>query len=510
VNGNLTYTVTATPGNVGIGKIVQRTVQVPAQAIVPLKPNSETNGQYQMLTFPFEFGSVTPSSILFPNLATGTMPLVDIAYWSPTNGNYLAGNSFTPGDAYWIRNVLNVTPSPINTALYPPVPNQIQPNATPIRKTYGQGWNQIGSPYIYESNFSDIEIFDTQTLQLYTMAQATAPGVNLILPVVYSYDTSNSDPTQWQYVPQENLGFVMEPYQGYWLYVYQPNLQFIYSGVNAPGAAIVSKATKPVGPVTQLGKGAIDNWRLRLAATGASGSDNYNYIGVAPKATDSLDAYKYVKPPVMNNQLTMDIVHTDWKYGSRYMQDLRSTASTPKTWDVVVKSAKPNEKVTVSWPELNSSVPRGYKITAVDTQTNATIDLHSRSSYTVNTGATATYHLQFVATPTQNVGRIQITAFDVAQPTRAVGQTPTSVAINYAVAGDAQTYILIRDGHGRTIRQLETQTRAAGAPNAGTVVWDLHTSAGVAVTSGVYNLELDAVTSAGQRTRQTRTMTLIR
>ena len=265
-----------------------------------------------------------------------------------------------------------------------------------------------------------------------------------------------------------------------------------------------------MGPTSLLGKGATNNWRLQLQATGPSGSDKYNFIGVAPKATDNLDAYKYVKPPVMNNQLSMDIVHSGWKFGTRYAQDLRSTSSTPKTWDVEVKSAKPNEKVTISWPEFNSSVPRSYKVTLVDGQTNTTVDLHGRSSYTVNTGSTATYHVQFVATPNQNLGRILITSFDVAQPMRAVGQAPTSVAVDYALSGEAETRIVIRDGHGRTIRQLQTPTRAAGVPNAGTVVWDLRAATGIVVPSGVYSLELNALTSDGQSTRQTRTLTLIR
>ncbi len=508
-SGTLTFTVTATPGNFGGGKIVQRTIQVPSQPIIPLKKNSETNGQYQMLTFPFQFGSATPSQILFPGLDPN-QAAPDIAYWSPTNGHYASTNSFAPGYAYWVRNRLEVLPSPINTSLYPPLPNQVNPGATAFRVTYSQGWNQIGNPYVYPINFSDVQVFDTTTLQLYTMDQASAAGVNLVLPAVYYYDTSNPDPTQWQYQMLTDLGFTMQPYIGYWLYVQQPNLQFLYTGVNTPGAAVVSKAAQPIGITSQLGKGTSNNWRMRIAASGKSGIDTNNYIGVAPNATDGLDIYKFAKPPTINNQLSMDIVHTNWSAGTRYAQDLRSPSATTKTWDVVIKSAKPNENVTVNWPDLNRMVPRSYRLTLVDPTTNETVDLRSRSAYVVNTGASSTHNLQFVAEPIHNTGQIRITQFDVNQPNRVAGRAATSMAINFAVSGEAQTHVLIRDGHGRTVRQLEPGTRAAGTPNAGTVVWDLRNEQGVTMPSGVYSLELNAITTNGQRARETRQITLTR
>ena len=65
---------------------------------------------------------------------------------------------------------------------------------------------------------------------------------------------------------------------------------------------------------------------MKISAKSATGYDPDNFIGVAPNATDSLDGYKYGKPPIMNKGLSLDIIHKDWEKDGRYAHDLRSPA----------------------------------------------------------------------------------------------------------------------------------------------------------------------------------------
>jgi len=94
-------------------------------------------------------------------------------------------------------------------------------------------------------------------------------------------------------------------------------------------------------------------------------------------------------PPVLANAVQLSIVHTDWKTTS-LMQDLRAPGNTTQTWDMTVTSPKPNDTVTLSWANLAKSVPRNYRLTLVDKDTNTRQNLSSTASYVVNTGTSGT------------------------------------------------------------------------------------------------------------------------
>ena len=241
--------------------------------------------------------------------------------------------------------------------------------------------------------------------------------------------------------------------------------------------------------------------------------DGLTYVGVAPKATDQADSFKYSKPPMLNNSISLDIVHEDWNTANgRYAQDLRAPGPAIKTWDLTLTSPKPNEEVTITWPDIAASVPRNYKLTLVDRDTNDRRDLRGTSSYVVSTGAAATRHFQIVAQPTTRKGMVAITSFDVvSNSSKAVGEVTKSVAIHYALSDSAETRVTIRDGRGRTVRTLNAPTRAASdGSNVGDTVWDIKDQQGVALPSGLYNVELTALGTDGQRSRQVKPFVIAR
>src|SRR5207249_3188689 len=127
----------------------------------------------------------------------------------------------------------------------------------------------------------------------------------------------------------------------------------------------------------------------------------------------------------------------------RYAQDLRAPGPAIKTWNLTLTSPKPNEEVTLSWPDIAASVPRTYKLTLIDTDTNERRDLRGTSSYIVNTGPAATRHMQILAQPTSRNGRIAITSFDVVTTpgTRAANGAATSVNIHYTLSDNAETKV---------------------------------------------------------------------
>ena len=508
--GTLSYTVTAS-SNLGIGKSVQRSIDVPAPNKIQLKGNTVSRGLYQMLSFPLSFGNTAPSTILGLNAAPNP-PDFDIARWNPVTSRYESVNTFTPGQAYWFR---LLQPNDITKTIAPttgsPLENQVQPGAAAYTINYPRGWNQISNPFLYGIRLSEVQVLDTEGLKLLYLDEAANSLNRWVLPAVYRYNTSDPDPANWSYELLDNLGFIMQPFEGYWLLVQKSALRFIYPGADTPGVTVTRSALVGVGLGATLGRNASNNWRLRVAAKSTSGSDSANYIGVAPKATDGDDVYKYAKPPLLDNQLTLDIVNKN-AATTRLAQDLRAPGSNTKTWDLIVRSPKPNEEVTITWPEIAASVPRDHQLTLVDTENNVRRVMRNTSSYTLNTGAGATRAFQIVAEPLRRAGRIQITSFDVAPGrTRGAGGE-TSVAINYGFSQNADARINIRNGRGQTIRTLVPTTRAAegGANAGGNVVWDLRDQQGTVLPGGVYQMELLAIGQDGQTSRQVRPYILSR
>ncbi|HLV81186.1 MAG TPA: hypothetical protein VKT32_12940, partial [Chthonomonadaceae bacterium] len=510
--GLLTYSVSATP-NIGTGKVVERTIEVPSPAQVTLIGNAINQGQFQMLSFPLVFGATPPVKALFPNLPSSSSSPVDIVRWDPTVNQYKPVTQLIPGQGYWVRSdVANTVTVTLNTSLYPPLQNQVQPSSSPYKIDYPAGWNQIGDPYLYGIPFSEVQVFDTQSLQVVTMSDAVGLNYQWVMPVAYQFNTTDPNAHNWSYQLLDNTGFIMQPYVGYWILVKKSGLQFIYPGVDTPGVSVTRAAQMGVGLGSGSGRATTNNWRLQLSATDSDSSDLLNFIGVSPHATDGQDIFKYNKPPLVSNHVALDIVHSDWSFGGQFMQDLRSPALTRKTWDLVVHSTKPNQQVTITWPGYATSVPKDYQLILLDSTGQTQREMRTNASYTVKTGSDSTYKLQIVALPVRNSGQVMITNFDIVPNGRAVGG-PRSVSINYALSQPAETQVVIRDRAGRAIRTLPVSTRAAlgtGAPNTGSAIWDLRDERGVTIAPGVYNVELNVVDSNGRRSRQIRPYVLTR
>ncbi len=495
-NGTLTYTVTSSP-NIGNGKSVQKSIEVPSPTAITLLSNTATQGLFKMASFPLLFGSANPSTIFG---LTSNPPQIDVLKYDPITAHYVPQNTFQIGEGYWLRSAsAQDLTLRIDSTKYPPLDNQVQPNASTLKINYPKGWNQIGNPYLYGFKFSELQVFDTDSLVLTDIVSASDSLRQWVLPAVYRYDTSDPSPANWHYVLEDNFGFIMQPYNAYWLLVKKANLQFIYPGTDTPGGQVTRAALVGAGIGSTSFKASVENWKLQLAARNNMSTDVAN-IGVAPKASNSEDNFKFGKPPAMSNAVQLDIVHADWKT-SKLMQDMRAPGNATQTWNLTVTSPKPNDDVTLTWANLTRSVPRNYRLTLVDKDTNTRRPLQSTASYTVNTGASGTRQIQIVAEPTTRTGSVLITSFDVARGNSRAAGTP--VTINYALSQDAETQIVIRDAGGRSIRTLQpTRSASTSANGTGQAVWDLRDQTGVKIPAGNYQVELNALGSNGQRARQ--------
>ncbi|HZO86938.1 MAG TPA: FlgD immunoglobulin-like domain containing protein [Chthonomonadaceae bacterium] len=508
VTGKVTFSVSATTSNAA-GKVIQRTIEIPAL------PIHDFNTGFQMVSMPFTFGDQRPSAILGINTNPGANDPnanFDLLRWNPVKNLYENATTFVVGQAYWLRLNKALTAQPLG-GQPSPLPNQVGAGATRFTINYPQGWNQIGDPYVYSIPISEILVRDLGTLETVDLAGAADVAHQWLLPAIFVYDPGPNPkyPPSMHVAPDNpyailDFGATLDPYQGYWLRVNRNNLLFIFPTVDTPGTAVTRAAHvgASVGFSQSPPRPSSNNWRLRLIARGANTSDGA-FIGVAPRASDGPDNFKLEKPPAIGPQINFDIVHGDWpNRGPSFVQDLRSPSLTRKSWDLVVRSQQPNEEIQLSWPDIAASVPRDYQLTLVDLDTNTRRSLRNTSSYTVKTGESGTRRIQIVAEPTRGAGRLRITSLDVVPAGGRAAGVPASVTINYTLSRDADARVTIRDARGRAIRTINSTHRAAGTANAGSAIWDLRDDRGAIMPSGLYNIELEAITSDGERSRQVR------
>jgi len=171
---------------------------------------------------------------------------------------------------------------------------------------------------------------------------------------------------------------------------------------------------------------------------------------------------------------------------------------------MVLTSSRPNEPVTISWPNLVQSVPKNYRLTLVDTDSNTRYDLRSTSSVVLTTNSSKTRNVQLIALPTSGRGPAVITGFDVTQSGGRASGAPSSVSLNYTLSQDAETHIIIRTTGGRVIRTLTGQPIAGASANSGRAVFDMRDNQGRQISTGLYQAELTAQSTDGQVSRQVR------
>ncbi len=507
VNGLLTYSVSVSSAFVPSGKTIQRTVEVPAPTgFVAHGAGSSTDSagtqRWQMISVPLTTGSDLPSEVLGMNAGD-----FFLKQYSATAGTYVDVTKLTPGSAYWfkytkqadqpINLVRPVDPNDPTSALrYNPVDNQVQPDGQKFSEDMPSSWVQVANPYLYQLQFAEIQVQNIATQQVLTFTEAAIQG--WIMPLIWQYDTSDPSPDNWAYRRISNFGETMAPYSGYWIKMRRSGLRFILPGVDTPGAIVTRGVTASTASAGISGLGATaTNWSLRLMAKGANTRDTDTYIGVNPKATDGLDNYKGEKPPVMNASVSVDSVNAN----TRLATDLRSPALGRKTWDILVRSVKPGEQVTLSWADIKSSVPRDYSLVLIDKDSNTRRAMGSTTSYAFTTNDQSVRNLQVVAEPTRGAGRMRVLSLDVTPNATPGSRAVSSVTVNYGLSAEAQAQIVIRDGRGRTLRTLGSSTRAtSGATNS--AVWDMRDQNGVSLPGGVYQIEVNATTTDGQRDRR--------
>lgn len=344
--------------------------------------------------------------------------------------------------------------------------------------TYPRGWNMIGCPFPDPVTWGGVQFVTNGVRQ--DLKEAIASGVTE--GVLFELKRAAGQP--YYDFPSDPLAGTLQPWKGYWVHVLKDTTLVTYNSLMTTSAVTEQRRERSTPTA--------DRWTLRFGATVAGGCDPANYIAVDPQASDGYDPGLDVpEPPALNTPVRVTMSRPEWgERGGDYAKDVRGATGLGQEWDVCVICAQANVDVTVSWPDLNATVPKDVNLVLQDVASGREVFMRTAAGYTYRSGSDGeTRRFKIVARPARG-GTLLLTGVTAAQA------QDGSVQVSYVVTQAAEVTAEVLNIAGRSIRRLGAQTAAGGA--VVTQTWNRRNEQGARVPAGRYLVRVTARTESGQ------------
>jgi hypothetical protein len=340
-----------------------------------------------------------------------------------------------------------------------------------------KGWNLIGNPYESFADWGSVEFTSTNGRQ--DLREAIDPAHSPVTEGVLFEFVSSSGGGFYSFEPDPTQA-TMEPLKGYWLHVLKNATLTVYNAGTASVASAKPAATSRAAAPTAA------NWMLQLQARAGKYQDPVNYVGVSSTASDGYDfGVDVTEPPPLVDSLRLYMPAAE----GTFAKDMRAAGRERQEWNVEVACRLTDTPVTVSWPTLNSSVPRGVTLRLEDVDSGASVYMRTATGYSFQMSEPGVRHLRVVAT-SEGAGALGLTG--VAAAATQAGP----VTFTYSVSRAADVSLEIRNISGVMIRNLGQ--RGAEAGTAQSVVWNGQSERGLRVPNGRYLVRITARAADGQ------------
>lgn len=375
-----------------------------------------------------------------------------------------------------------------------------------VRVPIREGWNMIGDPFPFQVSFANL-LIETPTGTRLKIGDAVTQ--RLILPFIYRF-------IDRQYTVDQLPGGILAPWEGEWIYVVPQgsstadnlNPKYTLTLIVPPTGSTAGqggqgngRSTSHASHVTAQNRvSGPGSWSLQLAAQSGDLRDSNNFIGVSATAKDTDDQTKAPKPPMLSPYVSLGLRRSS----GLYAQDLRALSGS-KSWNVVVTTDRPAGAITISWPNIGA-VPRNVRLTLTDPTTGQNLDMRQRRSYQfVPDGKSASRTFTVQAVPGNGEGRALITGLFV-NPGRGRGVASSLYEIRYQISREASVDVAVIGPNGRRVSNVAVSRAAGAGPDK--VYWNGQDLRGRPLPSGLYQVQVRAVTADGQISRMIVPMTL--
>lgn len=442
--------------------------------IVPL---TQYAAGVHLVSAPYDYPGVNPADLYGEPASTFKM-----AWWDPARNAYDLYpdrlSTFERGKGYFVKFSSQRELSRSGEPADPAVRNQ--PYEIPLSAA-GDGWNLIGNPYDFETDWARITVLHGGE----QLSFADAIAQNLISGSLFGYEPAVKD--YFIYTS-------MMPFQGYWVRALADGVT-IRTSNEAVGISSGGTGARSTSPMARRGI----EWSLQVVAQAGGFRDSDNYLGVAPQDRGLDMRYDLDEPPLARSFAEDDVTvyfQASNPDGSARMlaADFRASLGANQTWNMVVDTTLLNSEVTLSWPDLRS-LPRSFTAVLEDVATGKTVAMRSTSHYAFNSGESA------VPRRFRITVRNESAATNPTPQVLGVDSLARGVTVSYRLVTDADLRISVLNQAGRVVRTLiADEHRSAGVHSE---TWDGRDDGGRAVPAGEYRIEFRAATADGAIGRAT-------
>jgi len=436
---------------------------------------------YRMISIPFDLDDKSPLNVFGDDLGGvyNDKQWRLLRYANGVNVEFGTAGfaNFTPGLGFWL-----IT---LESKLLDAGAGRSVTTAQNYIITLPAGWSQIGNPFAFTVNWSEV-----------------IKGANVESRLV-GYQGSSNEQTGYDYTRTQLL-----PFEGYFV----NNRGSTPTTIEIPPKAANGAAAKPAADW----KSALQHseWALQITAACDRYLDKDNYIGNLNDASDEWDANDFSEAPFFDQHVALYFPHPEWKkYPDLYTGDFRETKAEGDYWDFVVKSEVAKSEVARSEVVLKlaevQNLPAEWEVILLDKASRVAINFSEKKQYSFPSGNGKTMRefrvvvgkKDFVETNDLNLSGVP-QAFALGQnypnPFSANGTFGSpSTRIDYELPATSRVKVSVYNLSGQLVRTLFD-----GEQNAGRYVasWDGANANGERVASGVYLVRMEArpATGSGQ------------
>lgn len=468
-------------------KTLTRSIEIPALPTLGIK---EPARRLDMISVPFQIPNADIEHVLG---SLGSIGLggagAAVARWNPQTERYhffpdAFITTIQPGMGFWLFN------ASLRDILLPdPDQRQAIPLTQRVAIPLEPGWNQIGCPYVYSTEWLNALVSFEGSL--FSLPEAARAG--LLRPTLYWYVPNFANPDQpGTYEFSAQPGTLLEPWRGYWVRA----LRRVTLIITPPKVVGPFRSRPPV----DLNAPPPAGWKVPLVVEAEGMVEDRQWFGVSPGAADGYDPLDIDQPPPLRLRgfVRLAFVHRDWGENSGcYLQDIRSPVAESKTWEFEVHTDLSQRPITLRWPQVQQ-VPGEYALYLEDLASGRRVSMRTQSAYTYLSEAEGGVRRFRIVVSRQRPSRLRVLRLE-ASPGRS-----GEAEVRYELSEPAQGWFEVARLNGQPVAQGRTETLAS----RGTLRWSGRDTSGRPVPPGVYMMRVVFENASGERATAVRILSV--
>ena len=311
--------------------------------------SSTAKKAYRMVSVPFDLDNSSPASVLEDDLSQyDDTRWRLLRYINGTNVEYGQSGftNFDPGNGFWL-----ITKE--STSL-----DAGKGKSVTTKQNYSitlqPGWNQIGNPFTFTVNWSDViknENIENKLVGYYGSLN----------------ETSGFDYTQTQLVP----------WQGY--FVNNTSSSTVTLEIPPKEASALAKNSTNVLAMYEFQD---NEWGIQITAQSGNTLDKDNYIGCLDDALDQKDYHDFSQVPHFDKHISLYFPHKDWgDCPGLYTGDFREISLQGQFWDFCVTSPNAKAEVSLNLADLKN-ISNEWDIILIDKSSHISYNFKQKPTYT--------------------------------------------------------------------------------------------------------------------------------